>query len=93
MPEALIHEVLIGYPRPPQENGVEVYDVDCFGRCAGQITRRTSPRNERPTPGWFVRIEEWSHLLRGEDNNVCYYPTPEAAIAAMHKALRGPAPS
>lgn len=97
MPEPLTHEALTAYPRPPQVNGAEQYDVevkaDFIDVTAGRLTRRAAPHNERPTPGWYVWIEQWHYILRGEDQNVCYYPTPEDALKAMWDALCGPAPS
>lgn len=92
LPPIIEHGDLTGYLRPPQTNGAEHYDVALCGVMAGRVTRRAAPHNERPTPGWFVWCAWFSesgsgYILRGEDQNVCYYPDPKDALAELHKAI------
>lgn len=92
LPSVLLKGELTGYLRPPQTNGAEHYDVAIRGLMAGRVTRRAAPHNQRPTPGWYVWCAWFSesgsgYILRGEDNNVCYYPTPEDALDALHDTI------
>ena len=86
---SLEYRGLAAYPRPPQTNGAEHYDVDLRGLSAGRLTRRAAPHNERPTPGWYVWCdwEKPGRVLRDEADAIRYYPTPQAALEALHGAV------
>ena len=93
--ESLTYGPLTAYPRPPQTNGAEHYDVSVPNPgfptdfTAGRITRRNS-HNERPSPGWYVWCA-WpgpaGYILRDARDNVIYYPTPEVALADLHGVI------
>lgn len=82
----LLCEALTGELRPPQTNGAEHYDVYTESGAAGRLTRRVPP-SRHPTPGWYVWLEEYGRILRGGDDKVRYFPTPEDALSAMWDAL------
>lgn len=96
LPTPLTYGRLTAYPRPPVFNGTEHYDVEVPNPgfptdfTAGRLTRRPSPHNERPTPGWYVWCA-WpgvaGYILRDQGNNVLYYPDPTAALAVLHDVI------
>lgn len=96
-PQPITYGRLTAYPRPPQTNGAEHYDVELpnpggpVDFTVGRLTRRPASHNERPTPGWYVWCS-WpgptaGYILRDAGNNVLYHPTPERALADLHGVI------
>lgn len=78
---------LTAYPRPPQVNGAEHYDVATLdGTLVGRLTRRTK---DRPTPGWYVWVG-WpaghQRILR-DDDEVVYHGNPADALYHLWMVL------